>query len=126
MESKKAMTKTGRVKWPANTRFVALSAVIGMVVLVGNAIAGPNNLPDAAEILTCDLRSKIIADLQKGYEEHPTAQGVTNAGTVMELWTGHEGDTWTLIVSLTDGRSCVVGAGESWSTIRQSARGKLL
>ena len=43
----------------------------------------------------------------------------------MELWTARDGETWTLIVTLPDGNSCVVGAGQDWMTMQKTAKGKL-
>ena len=101
------------------------------VVLLGTASMSPANADEAAnaiaeDILYCDSRPTVIADLKKGYAEEPTALGVTTAGTVMELWTSTNGKTWTLIVTLTNGRSCVVGAGDDWTSIQKTARGKIL
>ncbi len=73
----------------------------------------------------CGDRAAIAADLQQSHDENPAALGVTSAGTVMELWTARDGETWTLIVTLPDGSSCVVGAGQDWMAVQRTAKGKV-
>ena len=80
----------------------------------------------AQAVLVCNTRAAIIADLKDGYSEQPTALGVTSAGTVMELWTAPGGNTWTLVVTMTNGDSCVVGAGDGWTDIQKEAKGEVL
>ena len=78
-----------------------------------------------AATMGCGLRSDIAAELKQTHEENPIALGVTSVGTVMELWTARDGETWTLLVTLPDGSSCVVGAGQDWMAVQRAAKGKL-
>lgn len=117
---------------PTTTRRIAsaVSLSIAAALLLGattsSGAANDTVNKNAEAILTCDMREAIISDLKNGYSEQPVALGVTSAGTVMELWTAANGDTWTLMVTLTDGNSCVIGAGDSWTTIQRTAIGKIL
>jgi hypothetical protein len=103
----------------------------GVVLIAGLAAIMAFSLFDAspahAEVaeMGCGLRDEIAADLKQSHKETPIALGVTSVGTVMELWTARDGATWTLIVTLPDGNSCVVGAGQDWMSMQQSARGEL-
>lgn len=119
----------------SRTRTVKIASVAYAAALLILAWASPGHAGDtlgmrveasAEALLMCDSRTKIIADLKQGYAEQPIALGVTSAGTVMELWTAAEGNTWTLIVTLNDGNSCVVGAGDSWTNIGETAAGLVL
>lgn len=119
-------SKSHRVKIATKTTILALGAIMAGASLLSQADAGDAANSLAKTILDCDSRPAVIADLEKGYSEKPAAMGVTTVGTVMELWTSANGDTWTLIVTLTNGRSCVVGAGDNWTRIQKTAKGKIL
>ena len=49
--------------------------------------------------------------------------GLTNKGAVVEVLTNQNGTTWTIIITMPNGVSCMVAAGEGWETIRQVATG---
>ena len=105
----------------ATRRALAMAATASAL-----AITGVNSSSaESSEPLLCGLRSTIVAGLQREYAENPAAMGVTNAGTVMELYTTTDGGTWTLIVTLGDGTSCVVAAGGEWSDVKPSTSGIL-
>ena len=105
---------------------LALSLLASVVLTVLGTVPVSAASNPAEAILTCDSRATIIADLKNGYSEQPIALGVTSAGTVMELWTAADGDTWTLVVTLGNGDSCVVGAGDGWTNLQKTANGKIL
>ena len=80
------------------------------------AIAGP-----AFAQAQCDSRDKILAALAKKYSETPVAAGLTSKGGLVEVLSTGEGDTWTIIMSTPDGRSCLMAAGEGWRDIERVA-----
>ena len=102
---------------------LATAALLAPVTMAGFA-AHAESLPTTVspETITCNTRAEIIKDLNGGYSETPVALGVTSAGTVMELWQAPGGVTWTIVVTLPDGSSCVIGAGNDWVPIKQTAR----
>ena len=61
---------------------------------------------------TCVQRDKAIGYLAKKYGEATVAIGVTNRGGLVEVLTTGDGNTWTIIVSMPNGLSCLVAAGE--------------
>lgn len=83
--------------------------------------AASSNAQEESGTITCSSRADMIKDLKGGYSEQPVALGVTSAGTVMELWKATGGETWTIVVTLPSGESCVVGAGHDWVPIKQEA-----
>jgi len=128
---------SGRRRGPLSRRIGRAMSIPVTAALMAFAAASPaasnepavNNadaLDGAQAVLLCNSRSAIIADLKDGYAEQPTALGVTSAGTVMELWTAPGGNTWTLVVTMTNGDSCIVGAGDGWTDIQKEAKGEVL
>ncbi len=64
----------------------------------------------------CSPRTEVVGHLAKKYGEAPVAIGVTNKGGLVEVLTTGDGNTWTIIVSMPNGQSCMVAAGEGWRT----------
>ncbi len=72
---------------------------------------------EAAAQQACSPRTDVLGHLAKKYGEAPVAIGVTNKGGLIEVLTTGDGNTWTIIVSMPNGRSCMVAAGEGWRTM---------
>ena len=67
----------------------------------------------------CADRADLLDSLSQDYQETPSAMGMSNNGNVIEVFTGRDGKTWTILVTRTDGQSCVVAAGELWTPLPQ-------
>ncbi len=65
----------------------------------------------------CEARDKVLSHLAKKYKEIPLALGVTSKGGLVEVLTSSGGATWTIIVSMPNGKSCLVAAGEGWRMV---------
>lgn len=78
------------------------------------AIAATTAATPALAQSQCDSRDKILATLAKKYSEAPVAVGLTSKGGLVEVLSTGDGDTWTIIMSTPDGKSCLVAAGEGW------------
>jgi hypothetical protein len=96
------------IKKRAWNRVRAFLMVSGLVLPAG--IISPAQSAD----LDCAARDRLAKQLQVEFSELPTGVGVTSAGTLIELWKADGGETWTLMVSLPDGTSCIVGSGNNW------------
>jgi len=69
-----------------------------------------------AQPATCLERSEAARVLTRHYQEQQIGIGLANMGrSVVELYVGESG-SWTILVTRADGMSCVVAAGEDWST----------
>lgn len=69
----------------------------------------------------CDQRAKFVTDLGRKYKEAPVAFGLTANGKLLEVLSSGTG-SWTMIVTSTDGTSCAVAAGQSWSKVAPDRR----
>lgn len=65
----------------------------------------------------CFPRAMLIAHLESRFGEVKAGEGIADNGAAMELVTSENGATWTLFVTSTDGRSCLLASGKGWSTI---------
>ncbi len=62
----------------------------------------------------CGEREKMTKFLNEKYQETPRAIGVSGSGkAVMEIYTSTDG-TWTVLMTMTSGKTCIMGAGHSW------------
>ena len=71
-------------------------------------------MADAQQPL-CSTRADITMQLSEKYAEVPVALGVANSGGVMEVLSAPNGKTWTLILTMPNGQSCMIMAGGSFS-----------
>jgi hypothetical protein len=96
-------------------RFVYYLLIAALVVAALLAAFGVREASSAPPI--CGLTSNMEATLAV-HGEHESAKGPTVGGGLMRLFVTPSGDTWSLILSLGNGRSCLVDAGENWAVSR--------
>ena len=78
--------------------------------------AGITVSAEAQEGVPCKDRGALTEELKTNHAEKPIGLGVTNAGAVIELWHSLDGATWTLLLTMPDGNSCIVSVGKDWVT----------
>lgn len=70
-----------------------------------------------ASPLACDKRDDILRHLEGKYSEKPVAIGIVGTGGVVEVLTTYTGSTWTIIITLPTGPTCLIAAGEDWENL---------
>ena len=63
-------------------------------------------------------RAEVVGKLGRDYAEQPTAMGLASNGGVIELFTSSDGATWTLVLTMPNGSSRLIAAGEGWEEIK--------
>ncbi len=71
----------------------------------------------------CATHARVAKQLESQYAEAPIAIGLVSNGGVIELFSTRDGSTWTLVMTMPDGRSCAVAAGQGWETLSSVALG---
>ena len=72
-----------------------------------------------ADAQTVCLSRKVLGtQLERTFSERPFAYGVTDDGALLEIFSTRDGLTWTLVITLANGQSCVLATGESWTTLQ--------
>lgn len=61
----------------------------------------------------CADRTEMVKSLADKFKENPTAIGQINGDAVVEIFVSKQG-SWTILATGTDGKSCVISAGEDW------------
>ena len=64
----------------------------------------------------CGERAKFMNKLEETFAERPIAMGLTEKGAVLEVFASPHG-SWTFLITLPDGLTCVVASGQSWETL---------
>lgn len=83
-------------------------------LLVWTALGAVFLWPHAGQAqAACSARTAALEYLAENYHEAPVARGVLSSGQVIELLLNETGG-FTIILTLPDGQSCLVGAGEGW------------
>ena len=61
----------------------------------------------------CADRAEMVKSLADKFKENPQAVGAVNGNAVIEVFVSENG-SWTILATGTDGKSCVLSAGEGW------------
>jgi len=75
------------------------------------AAQSANMLPMAM----CGDRSQLVADLEQQFSEQAMAVGQVDNNAVVEIFVSDTG-SWTILATGTDGKSCIVSAGEGFES----------
>ncbi|ORE94336.1 hypothetical protein [Acuticoccus yangtzensis] len=82
--------------------------------LAALAFTAPVTTADAKTV--CKQRTEMVQILSRKFNEHQRSFGLQNDRRILELYVSAEG-TWTAILSMPNGQSCVVAAGEAFTTL---------
>ncbi|MFV2092140.1 MAG: hypothetical protein ACC634_03560 [Hyphomicrobiales bacterium] len=90
-------------------------AIVGAGLLMMTATGG-------AEAAICGEYTKIKDMLAERYQEVPKSVGMIADKGVIQVFLSQEG-TWSILLTSTDGRACIVAAGHSWQDVKQILTG---
>jgi hypothetical protein len=69
----------------------------------------------------CGQRATVLDYLSAKYSEKPIAMGIAANGGLIEVLTSNDGTTFTIIVTMPEGETCMVAAGEGWESLTAAA-----
>ena len=97
----------------ASRKFNGMIWTLACIVLFALVLA---SAPAAASGPYCAQRAKLIEGLSAKFQEHRKGVGITGTGTgALEVYASEEG-TWTIVVTTTQGKTCILASGHSWQT----------
>lgn len=79
--------------------------------------------PAAAQGGMCAAREDVLAAAESRYGEVLAAQGMSEAGIMVELLLNPETGSFTLLGTRPDGMSCIGPTGDVWLTVTQEPKG---
>ena len=94
-----------------NKKLLTLSLGIGAILLsTQNAFSQSAN---------CAERGAIITQLAQKYGETRQSMGLAANNSVLEVFASDETGTWTITVTTTSGRTCVVASGQAFEELAE-------
>jgi hypothetical protein len=93
--------------------------------LIGAGLAAGLIAGHAEARVACNAREEVVKALGQQFAEVPVVRGITQAGQLMEMFASTEG-TWTLILSLPTGQSCLIANGDDFDVGRTEVAAKQL
>ena len=73
--------------------------------------------PAQAQGKLCNKRDVVLRTLEKKYGEVPVSMGLAKNGGVLEILTSEDESTWTILVTMQSGISCLLASGEMWVNV---------
>ena len=68
--------------------------------------------------MVCGKRDAIVAQLERKYGETRRSVGLQQDRAVVEVYASDETGSWTILVTDTDGKSCLMAAGDAFEALR--------
>lgn len=96
-------------------RFALRPALCATALAAGLALAAA---PARASV--CMQHKILVSYLTEKFAETPRALGLVASRNVMEVYVSGKG-TWTIVMTSTEGISCIVAAGDTWEEISLAA-----
>lgn len=97
--------------------------IILAIALAGFSISVMGVSQANAARAKCGDRQKIIKVLKDDYKEVPIAMGVSQKSTeAFEIFTSERG-TWTVMMTMASGQTCIMAAGHSWQELPKQLLG---
>ena len=73
--------------------------------------------PAPAQGRNCAPRASLITQLNERYGESLQNQGLTQTGRMFEMFADTQSGSWTLLISLPSGLSCIAAVGRSFERV---------
>jgi hypothetical protein len=70
----------------------------------------------------CDERVRVIGALEQMYAEQPVSMGLTNSGSMIEVFKSSKG-SWSIVSTHPSGLTCIIAAGEHWENVAKRSAG---
>ena len=86
------------------------------LVVALTALSGLYSVASAQQTM-CTERNRVLSQLSNQFSEAPVAMGVANNGGVLEILSSRAGKSWTIILTMPSGLTCMIAAGENWEAL---------
>lgn len=73
-----------------------------------------------AQAPNCASREDVLKRLSESFGETRRGVGVARQGALMEVFASSETGTWTITVTLPDGTTCMIAAGDSYEALAEA------
>ncbi len=87
------------------------------VALTAMAMIAPAGGSAEAQMV-CGEREAIVAQLERKYGETRRSFGLQQGRAVVEVYASEKTGSWTILVTDTAGKSCLMATGEAFETLK--------
>jgi len=91
-----------------NMKRVTIASLISLGLVTGVAA------PSFAQGASCASRTMIVDRLSKKYGETRQSAGLNQNNGMVEVFASDDTGTWTILVTMPNGTSCLMAAGKAW------------
>lgn len=89
-------------------------ALVAAGSIVTGLLASANAQAPAQQ--NCAMRLDVVSQLAERYSEAPVAIGLTDSGQLLEIFASKTGETFTVVLTMPNGVTCLVTSGQEWQT----------
>ncbi len=82
--------------------------------LISAAVSAGIASPTLAQGASCADRNLIVERLAKKYGETRQSAGLNQNNGMVEVFASDDTGTWTILVTMPNGMSCLMAAGKAW------------
>ncbi len=99
----------------------AMLRVLGATLLALALLLGVRAPASAQSV--CTTHAEVTKQLESRHSESQVGIGLASNGGVVEVFSTDDGSSWTIVMTMPNGMSCLVAAGEAWEQIIKVALG---
>ncbi len=92
------------------TIMLKMTIGLGIMVLAAQQVSAQN----------CAPREDVIKRLTKSYGETRRGIGIARRGAVMKVFASDQTGSWTIVVTLPEGVTCLIASGQSYETLAEA------
>jgi len=75
--------------------------------------------PSQSQTSNCGEHGAVVERLAKKYGEARQGLGIAQNNGVVEVFASEQSGTWTIVITMPSGRTCLVAAGEAWELVNE-------
>ena len=110
-------------RWHRDAKF-RICRMFGLTAALIAAATTSMTSPVQAET-ACAPRPDVFKALTKQFAEQSVGIGFASNGNMVELFTGKDGASWTIVITLPNGMTCPVLDGEGWEKLAIKVAGRV-
>ncbi len=104
-------------------RTLFAGAVSALILAATSTASLAQTATQQPQTRACTARTSALDHLAKKYAEAPVAMGLASNGGVLEVLSNDNGQTWTILLTMPSGMSCMLATGEDWERLNPTATG---
>lgn len=94
------------------------AVLLSSLVFACGIAASPISAQTAEGVrMPCHDAGEIARQLTSKYKEAPVAMGLQSNGNLLQIYASDKKNTWTVVSTTPNGKSCIVAAGKRWEAL---------